>query len=64
MPVKGCKLGGDEAACAQSGLLAADKGQPKVMHIVWPARAARSWSGRRLGKLKDATSVSRTTRLT
>ena len=36
----------------------------KVMHIVWPATAARSWSGRRLRKLKDATSVSRTTRLT
>jgi hypothetical protein len=154
MPVKGCRLGGDEAACAQSGLLADGKGQPfvlcevgevldveggkreiidkaaggypgivlragpsaslraglelalflrrrfvvgqdsdmltpagqfagaarpqlrstrhfissptvtKVMHIVWPARAARSWSGRRLRKLKDATSGSRTTRLT
>ena len=31
MPVKGCRLGGDEAACAQSGLLAADKGQPFVL---------------------------------
>ena len=27
MPVKGCRLGGDEAACAQSGLLADGKGQ-------------------------------------
>lgn len=31
MPVKGCRLGGDEAACAQSGLLADGKGQPFVL---------------------------------
>ena len=36
----------------------------KVIHIVWPASAARSRSGRRLRKLADATSASRTIRLT
>src|SRR5215472_14355213 len=36
----------------------------KVMHIVCPARAARNRSGRRFRRLADATSVSRTMRLT
>lgn len=36
----------------------------KLMHKVWPASLARSRSGTRLRKLADATSVSRTTRLT
>ena len=31
MPVKGCRVGGDVAACAQSGLLADGKGQPFVL---------------------------------
>lgn len=31
MPVKGCRLGGGEAACAQSGLLADGKGQPFML---------------------------------